>query len=195
MILSNLKSWINRSLTCRKIKLLHFSIFTLLFYSCGGLSTRDLEAVQSINKKELTDVANQFLKHKEITQLTIASDYDSSLCQSINKWINCPKYDKNWKTRSDSLQKDIYLNSRLEVLRYERIDTTTFSYFHSFLKSRGLTNISRGYLPCKDCVEFEALRHGLRFYKFQPNILNENYEYIYVKRLDSNWFVYTRDWN
>ncbi len=179
------------------MKLLYTLIFAFLFYSCGGgLNTRDLEAKANINKSELTHVANEFLKDKEIKYLIIASDYDSTRCQSINGWFNCPKSGQKWETWSDSLQTNIYLNSRLEVLKHEHIDTRTFNLFRTFLRSQELTKISRCYhFACEDCVEFESYTNGLRFDKVQPNELKEDYEYLHVKRIDKNWFVYTRDWN
>ena len=177
------------------MKSLRVPILALLFFSCGGLSTSNLETILDENKKELADVANQFLKHKEIKQLTIATDYDSTKCQSINAWLNCPTVGKKWKTWNDSLQTNIYLNSRFEVLKHENIEIATYDFFCKFLRNQEFTHISRGYFACGNCVEFESFNNGLRFYTSSPNELKKNYEYLYVKRLDANWFVYTRDWN
>jgi len=178
------------------MKLIQVSICVILFISCqGGLSTSNLEALLDKNENQLKEVAHQFLKHKEIEWIIINNNLDSSNCQSVNEWSNCPTMDSKWKTWSDSLQNDIYLNSITEVLKYENIDSGTYNYFHDFLKYHDLLSISRGYFECENCVEFESYRSGLRYYTVQPNDLEENYEYLYVKRINANWFVYTRDWN
>ena len=178
------------------MKLIHVSICAILFVSChGGLSTSNLETLLDKNENQLKDVANQFLKHKEIDCIIINNNLDSNNCQSINEWSNCPSIDSKWKTWSDSLKSDIYLNSITEVLNHENIDSSTYNYFHNFLEYHKLHSISHGYFECENCVEFESHCSGLRYYSVQPNDLKEDYEYLYVKRINANWFVYTRDGN
>ena len=177
------------------MKLIQVFICAILFVSCqGGLSTSNLETLLDKNENQLKEVANQFLKHKEIDWIIITNNIDSN-CQSVNEWSNCPTIDSKWETWSDSLKNDIYLNSITEVLKHENIDSNTYNYFHEFLGYHQLNSISHGYFPCENCVEFESYRSGLRYYTVQPNDLEENYEYLYVERINANWFVYTRDWN
>jgi len=177
------------------MKLIHVFICAILFVSCqGGLSTSNLEALLDKNENQLKEVANQFLKHKEIDRIIITNNLDSN-CQSVNEWSNCPTIDSKRETWSDSLKNNIYLNSIIEVLKHENIDTSTYNYFHKFLEYHKLLSISHGYFECKNCVEFESYRSGLRYYTVQPNEMEENYEYLYVNRINANWFVYTRDWN
>ena len=121
------------------MKLIQVSICVILFISCqGGLSTSNLEALLDKNENQLKDVAHQFLKHKEIEWIIINNNLDSSNCQSVNEWSNCPTMDSKWKTWSDSLQNDIYLNSITEVLNYENIDSSTYNYFRLFAIYCGL---------------------------------------------------------
>ncbi len=169
------------------MKLIHFSICAILFVSCqGGLSTSNLEALLDKNENQLKEVANQFLKHKEIDWIIITNNLDSNNCQSINEWSNCPTIDSKWKTWSDSLKNDIYLNSITEVLNHENIDSSTYNYFHNFLEYHKLLSISHGYFECENCVEFESHSSGLRYYTVQPNDLKEDYEYLYVERINAN---------
>ena len=117
------------------MKLIHVCICAILFVSCqGGLSTSNLESLLDKNENQLKEVANQFLKHKEIDWIIITNNLDSNNCQSINEWSNCPTIDSKWKTWSDSLKNDIYLNSITEVLNHENIDSSTYNYFHNFLE-------------------------------------------------------------
>lgn len=169
-----------------------FLLFSCLVYACTGSNTNALEELAANDNKELTNVASQLLKQKQIKSLTIFADYDSTKCQSINSWRNCPSVSNKWETWSDSLQTKIYLNSRLDVLRYEHIDVKTFNYFHDFLQKEELTT---AIIYQSNFVEFESYTNGLRYYPFRPNQLKENFEYLYVKRLNENWFVYRRDWN
>jgi hypothetical protein len=93
------------------MKLIQVFICAILFVSCqGGLSTSNLEALLDKNENQLKEVANQFLKQKEIDWIIITNNIDSN-CQSVNEWSNCPTIDSKWKTWNDSLQNDIYLNS------------------------------------------------------------------------------------
>ena len=64
--------------------------------------------------------------------------------------------------------------------------SNTYNYFHEFLGYHQLNSISHGYFPCENCVEFESYRSGLRYYTVQPNNLEENYEYLYVERINAN---------
>ena len=177
------------------MKYLKLIICFIIFNSCNGLSTRELKNLLHKNEKELVIVANRFLNQKAIVQISMATEYDSKCCQSINFWSNCPAQGSTWHKWSATLKSVIYVNSIDEILEQENIDSESFYYFHDFLLRNKLESISRGYFPCENCVEFGSFRSGLRYYTVKPNDLKENHEYLYVKRINENWFVFKRDWN
>jgi len=177
------------------MKYLNFIFFFIIFTSCNSLSTRKLEKLLHKNETELKEVANRFLNQNAIEYISIGTEYDSAVCQSVNRWLNCPSQGPTWHKYSPTIKGQMYVNSIDEVLQQENIDSKSFYYFHDFLRRNKLESISRGYFPCKNCVEFGSFLTGLRYYTVRPNDLKENHEYLYVKRINENWFVFKRDWN
>lgn len=165
------------------------SVLIVLITACNkGLNIRNLESLVIRKQTQLEIVANEFLIQTEIEYIHLASD--SLCCQSINGWIYCPD-DSVWKSGKDST----VLYTLHDVLIHDKINFRTFNYFHDFLLANGLYSISHGFFPCNNCVEFESVLNGIRYYKYFPNDLKQDDEYLYVNRINKHWFAYRRDWN
>ena len=173
-----------------------FNVIVILigFCSCDSMSRTDLKTQLNRNKGGFEAIAQRFLAQKSIKWISIYTDYDSSLCQSINEWSNCPSLNKKWESWDDSLKTKIYLDTRDEVLNKCSINGDDYRYYFDFLKSQGLGQISVVY-DCYGCVEFESKLNGLRYVTDNENVLSEDEEYLTVERLEDNWYVYSRDWN
>lgn len=166
----------------------------IILCSCGGVSTNDLKTELERNKGVFESIAQDFLRQERIDWISIYSDYDNSLCQSINGWSNCPSQSKKWESWDDSLKIKIYLNSRDEVLEKSDITVEDYEFYFDFLKKHNLGQISSVF-DCEDCVEFESMLNGLRYVADKEKVLQEDDEYLEVERVNDNWFVYSRDWN
>ena len=139
--------------------------------------TNDLKTELEKNKAVFESTAQDFLKQERIQWISIYSDYDNSLCQSINGWSNCPSQSKKWESWDDSLKIKIFLNSRDEVLEKVNIKVENYEFYFDFLKTRDLGQISRVF-DCENCVEFEAMLNGLRYVANKENLLQEDNENI-----------------
>jgi hypothetical protein len=171
-----------------------FMITAIILCSCGGLGTDELKIELGNNKAVFESIAQSFLKQKNIEWISIYSHYDSSSCQSINRWSNCPSQGRKWESWDDSLKVKIYLNSMDEVLEKNNIKPADYEFYFGFLIKHNLGQISRVF-DCGNCVEFESKLNGLRYVTNKGELLKEDDEYLKVERVDDNWFVYARDWN
>ena len=91
-------------------------------FSCAGVTTDDLKNQLNDNKTLFESVAEKLLHQEQIQWISIYPQYDDELCQSINKWSNCPSQGDRWESWDDSLKMEVYLNSMDEVLRKNNIE-------------------------------------------------------------------------
>ena len=174
-----------------KHKILIFLILTI-FTSCNdSLPESQLEDLVANEPMELELVCKKFLSKGSIQNIAIPRIKDSNKCNSINNWILCGGQWESWNETGDN---KIYLPNIEEVLKSEKIEQAEYNYYVQFLQKSNLESILRVY-QCDNCVDLESSVTGLRYSNNKKYLLKEDFEYLSVKRINDNWFVYTRDWN
>lgn len=168
-------------------------LFTFLFLSCSNsLSRSELETILDNDSTEIKNVCFKFLSNPSFKEIRISKVKDSKPCdESINSWFGC---ENQWQKMEIENDRTIYLNSKAEVLLAEKINLKDYEYFANFLLNHNLQSIGKSYC-CNDCVDLESGLNGLRFSTNKNYKLKEDFEYITVEMINSNWSVYSRDWN
>lgn len=175
-------------------------IVVLAFFLYIFLSSRpNLKKVENLyweNEKEFTEFANYFLWQKEIRNIFNNIDDDKS-CNIINHWSLCPKKWNRWGSYTWEIKKGvfqrIYLNNLEEVLLEEDIARNNYDKTLLFMKKYWLDWLGKD----DSSIELDMLIWlvNLRYYAKKNVIFKEDHEYIYVKKINDNWFVFVTDWN
>jgi hypothetical protein len=175
------------------MKRLFIIILCLILNSCyEGTSSSELFELYNRKQNELENVCTKFLNDTSIDWICIASSFDSSKCESINKWTRCNF--KKWESFDEKEQKTIYLLSKEDVLKHENISVEDYNFYFNFLKTNKLWKIMKVY-KCDNCIDLEGGLNGLRFSKDKNYQFKEDFEYQKVEKLNENWYTYSRDWN
>ena len=141
------------------------------------------------NEESFNLVANDFLNQQEIKNLSIKGWEIVNKCsrhsdEGENAPFKCLK--GNYPNEEE------YLLSNLEeVLLDQKITKSNYLTFLDFLKKYKFDGIGKD----DKTVDIESGLNGLRYYANKDNVFTVDEEYIYVKRINDNWYVYTRDWN
>lgn len=165
---------------------------SILLVSCNNFSSQgEMEKIIVMDSNNLESTCHKFLADSSIRSISVYNLYDSTLCESINSWSHC---DKGWTTWDYRQEKEINLMSKAEVLKAESISPSQYEYFTKFLRAKNLTSISRVY-NCDSCVDLESGLMGIRYASNSHHILKEDDEFLIVKKINTHWFMYHRDWN
>jgi hypothetical protein len=166
---------------------------TFLFLSCSSsLSRSDLETILENDSIELKNVCAKFLSNSNIQEIRISKVKGSHPCdEAINSWYGC---ESQWQKMDIENNRTMYLDSKAEVLSTEKINSKDYIYFANFLMRHNIQTIAKSY-GRGDCVDLESGLNGLRFSTNKNYQLKKDFEYLIIEKINSNWSVYSRDWN
>lgn len=174
------------------MKPLLVSIIFLLVSCTNSLSRSELKSVLENDSIEIKSVCLDFLSNPNLDNINIARLKDSSLCESINAWHSCEN--NKWNKMDIKNNRTLYLKSKEDVLKNEKITLKEYNYFKDFLVRKNLQIIKKVY-QCDNCIDLESDVNGLRFSTEKNYLLNEDFEYLKVEKINDNFLSYTRDWN
>lgn len=167
-----------------------YLIFTFIF----GQSPQKIEAKFYRNDQSFNQFVAEFLNQNEIRNMGIKYGLGNHL-KIIN---NCSyRLDKENKIKFECLEGKypnesfVYFDNIDEVLKYQKIEMDTYLKTYNFLKKYGMDGIGKD----DKVVDIESGLNGLRYYIDKNQAFSEDDEYIYVKKINDNWYVFTRDWN
>ena len=173
----------------------YFITFTFLFclFLAGCTSSEKMEKLYMDNEKSFNDFVIEFNKQNQVNNIVIS--VNNKTCQIINSWGRCPTTETKWSKETGKVEGGVYektyLNTIEEVLDSEMISKDKYEKISQFLKKHNLTALGKD----NDQIEFEDGLTGLRYYSSLNNEFLEDEEFLMVKKINDNWYVYARDWN
>lgn len=144
------------------------------------------------HKEEYNVVAKKFLTQSKIQNIALN---DSEI---INNCDNHPDHQvaEEWSCTEGDYPNStsIKLKDKSAVLDYLKIPKEEYFYYANFLQRYHLNGIGKD--EEKGFVEVEDKLEGLRYYR-KENVIDfvVDSEYLSIKKIDSHWFSYNRDWN
>lgn len=148
----------------------------------------------STQKNELEGLRKDIQSQTSVKYLLIKSVNDSARVTAINGWFH--KENNQWEKwdRYEGVTKFKY--SFEDVLSYEDINQEGYVKLVKGMLNLGIEVIMVGdEYYCPGCIELETGRAGLRYYQSNDASFEPDDEYISVRKVSSNWYVYQRDWN
>jgi hypothetical protein len=155
----------------------------------GGNSLR-IRLNLLLHKEDFTEVAERFLVQSELQNIGLNSEFqiinNCSASGTSNIW-SC--IEGNYPQNTERT-----FTSQQEVLDYVGIPEDEYQYFVKFLERYHFNGIGKNQED--EYVELEDKLKGLRYYR-EENVRDfiPDREYLSVKRIDSHWSLFARDWN